>query len=613
MVSTKKISMVKFLLTLFCLFAFIPPTDAQLRAPGEPVSFTYLEAKHSAINFQKICCGHLQENFSKAAVTNLPVRFRNSSTWVKLETFQHVGILNFGPLINSATLFSHDPISGSVSTRKSGNLIRYSERSYKSNKIAFRINESDLDHHIYVLIRQFKSAVIAPNFYANDKFERNQSAAFLVHNSIIAAVCMIILFNILLGLISRQVIFLINAATSACLSATNLYITGLGPAYFWGNWAEYSNEIFKFTVSFGEIFGCLGVYVLLRQFGKQNKAVNALRYVIYTGIFLIIILPLFPSWLVSIAQEIFDTFIAIYLTSLVLILAWNRHEGALIMAPALFIAFLPGVFLYSAYKYFAFELFVPAEHVFEIMLFLEALLFSLILAYRMRIFELRAAKASRELVITQHNARRNLIEAIDNDRKRIASDLHDTAGQGLLAIANRISRLIGTKGLSNEDQNKITSAATYSKEIIQDIRRISHELHPAIVDHLGWEKAIEELFITLQDVEQISYKLSFDIDENNLDDSQKIHTYRIVQEILSNISKHSNASNCEAIFEHSGNYAIITITDDGKPAGKPTGASNSGASLGLSIIDQRVENLNGISSCQHANTGTTFSVKFPLT
>ena len=96
-----------------------------------------------------------------------------------------------------------------------------------------------------------------------------------------------------------------------------------------------------------------------------------------------------------------------------------------------------------------------------------------------------------------------------------------------------------------------------------DIRRISHDLHPAAIDHLGWREAVREVFHTLSETSGMEVTLDLDLPGKLLDSTQKLYVFRIVQEAVSNISRHSSAQHCRGKFWQDNQNLCAEIRDDG--------------------------------------------------
>ncbi|MGE0567146.1 MAG: tetratricopeptide repeat protein, partial [Bacteroidia bacterium] len=184
-----------------------------------------------------------------------------------------------------------------------------------------------------------------------------------------------------------------------------------------------------------------------------------------------------------------------------------------------------------------------------------------------------------------------LIETQEEERKRISKELHDGIGQNLLMI-------------KSECGNNTPLVET----TIDELRAISRNLHPVQLEKLGLEEALENVVITAEKNSEILF--SFEIDKVNdlLNPTQKINLYRIVQESVSNILKHSKASSARLTVYNDGKSVVTTIYDDG--VGFDLSSKRKSKSLGLTSIAERVNLLKGNLIIVSGEKGTRIEIKF---
>lgn len=201
--------------------------------------------------------------------------------------------------------------------------------------------------------------------------------------------------------------------------------------------------------------------------------------------------------------------------------------------------------------------------------------------YNYRIIQLKKSKQ------IQENFSRKLIENQENERRRIASGLHDSLGQNLLVINNDIKQLIKKQKEPNNDLEEISAMIFDS---INEVRHISAALHPHQLDKLGFKKAVEAMINRVSSSSGIEIEHDIDNVDNSLNKNQQINIYRIIQECLNNIIKHSNANKVEILIKTDFKTVNLTIVDNGKGF-NPNIISESG--FGLSGIKERVRLLGG--------------------
>lgn len=158
----------------------------------------------------------------------------------------------------------------------------------------------------------------------------------------------------------------------------------------------------------------------------------------------------------------------------------------------------------------------------------------------------------------------NLLEKQEEERKRIAGELHDSLGQELLIIKNRA--LLGI-----ENESNINSAVTHFNEIsslssqaIAEVRQIIYNLRPFQLDRIGLTSAIESLINRLKESVKIHFTLYIDNIDNIFEEKFQINIYRIIQEGVNNIIKHSDATEAVLMISKEEDFVYITIEDNGK-------------------------------------------------
>ena len=200
--------------------------------------------------------------------------------------------------------------------------------------------------------------------------------------------------------------------------------------------------------------------------------------------------------------------------------------------------------------------------------------------YYTRVSRLRAIADAKTLFSRQ------LIESQETERKRIASELHDGLGQNLVIIKNRA--VLGIKKGDDKERvakefNNISESAT---QALDEVREITNNLRPQLLDRLGLTKAIHAMLKKVSDVVEIESEI--DSIDNLFNESEEISVYRIIQESLNNVIKHSNAANAMVKIKRTESQILVTIADNGK--GFDTANLNSG--LGLVGLKERAQLLN---------------------
>ncbi|MFO7445227.1 MAG: two-component regulator propeller domain-containing protein [Ignavibacteriaceae bacterium] len=229
------------------------------------------------------------------------------------------------------------------------------------------------------------------------------------------------------------------------------------------------------------------------------------------------------------------------------------------------------------------------------------------------LFYMRLKKVKEEKV-KQENFSRQLIEKQETERKRIAAELHDSLGQNLLLIKNRavlgLQYINGNKDLA-EHVSEISSIAS---ETLKEVRQISHNLRPYQLDRLGLTDAVKGAVKKVAESSAINFELQCDDIDDLVAKEKEINIYRILQEALNNIIKHSDAANAQLSFLKKDDNLIISISDDGKGFNGIIDREGDGLSgYGLTGIQERVKILNGklfLNSAQ--GNGVKLAITLPV-
>ena len=188
-----------------------------------------------------------------------------------------------------------------------------------------------------------------------------------------------------------------------------------------------------------------------------------------------------------------------------------------------------------------------------------------------------------------------LLMSQDEERKRVAAELHDGLGQSLAIIKNRA--MIGMRDQSDQDRamEQLAEISATAASAILEVREITQNLRPYELDRLGLVAAIESMIERVS--ASTSIKISADLEriEGLLSPEAETSVYRIVQEGLNNVIKHSNATTVRIEIKRIGNKLAISVQDNGVGIIRPEPDDNGNKSrgFGLAGIAERVRVLGG--------------------
>ena len=200
--------------------------------------------------------------------------------------------------------------------------------------------------------------------------------------------------------------------------------------------------------------------------------------------------------------------------------------------------------------------------------------------FRQRIKRLEAEKANQE------RFSRQLLDTQESERKRIARELHDSLGQNLLVIKNGLIQLDGQEG-----NGKVEQLADITDQALTEVREISADLHPYQLDRLGLNKTIAGMVRRVSESSGII--LNFESDElrKKLSKKVEINLYRVIQEAVNNIIKHSGASEGKITIALKDEKVNIDIKDNGQ--GFVVGQKSKTGGLGLTGMAERLKIIDG--------------------
>jgi PAS domain S-box-containing protein len=202
-----------------------------------------------------------------------------------------------------------------------------------------------------------------------------------------------------------------------------------------------------------------------------------------------------------------------------------------------------------------------------------------------------------------------LIRAQENERSRLARELHDDLSQRLALLSIELDLL--NQAAENGTDPRISKLGDDVRLISHDVHRMSHELHPASLERLGLEVALGSFSREFSQAHGIDVSLSCENIPNNIPDATALCLYRIVQEALQNVAKHSGASSCDVALRFSDDNLRVDVLDSGKGFDAAAAGLGSG-SIGLIGMRERAMAVNGsLKIDSHEGKGTTVTVIVP--
>jgi len=206
-----------------------------------------------------------------------------------------------------------------------------------------------------------------------------------------------------------------------------------------------------------------------------------------------------------------------------------------------------------------------------------------------------------------------LIVAQEEERRRIGRDLHDGLTQNLAALAIVTGRLEeAAKATEDKDVDELRRIKEALMEMSENVHSFSRQLHPAIVEDLGLVLALQSLCEEVQRNENIQIDYEADAIPADISNTHELCVYRVAQEALRNVVKHSRATRAQVHLYSKNGTLKFQVRDNGRGFNLDKAKSKIG--LGLRIIEERVWFVGGKARVESGpGDGTVISVSIPLT
>ncbi|MCF8451274.1 MAG: sensor histidine kinase [Taibaiella sp.] len=226
---------------------------------------------------------------------------------------------------------------------------------------------------------------------------------------------------------------------------------------------------------------------------------------------------------------------------------------------------------------------------------------SLLLVSTIAVFNMRMNRKTKKL---QKMFSRDLVVNLENDKQRIAGELHDSIGQNLLFIKNQI-----VANIDNASNESLLEAITAT---IEEVRTVSKDLYPNQLEKYGLGAAVNSLADKTMDASGVFVSASLESIEPVLTKEAKINSYRIIQESITNVVKHAGAKAIRITGAIQRNRILLTILDNGKGFDPSALAQKAQSSFGLVGIEERARILDGKMQLDTSAAGTKITISFPI-
>ncbi len=227
---------------------------------------------------------------------------------------------------------------------------------------------------------------------------------------------------------------------------------------------------------------------------------------------------------------------------------------------------------------------------------------------RKKIIEKELEKRDLEIAY-QKDLLKSVIITQEDERKRIAQDLHDDISSKL-NIVSLNSQLLKTPNLSEAEILEISdNIIDLTKKALDNSRRIAHDLLPPVFEKFGLEAGIQELCLEISTTKLVKIDFVNNINFDFSDNDKHLHVFRILQELINNSIRHGNAKNISILMNEIDNIKTLKYNDDG--IGFDINNPENKKGLGMKNIASRINFLNGkLDIKSEINKGSEFLFSF---
>jgi PAS domain S-box-containing protein len=210
-----------------------------------------------------------------------------------------------------------------------------------------------------------------------------------------------------------------------------------------------------------------------------------------------------------------------------------------------------------------------------------------------------------------------LLRLQDEERRRIARDLHDSTGQDLVALSTTLSQLHDSIPSSGRKLRKLAAQCqALADQCIRGVRTLSYLLHPPMLDEAGLEDAIRHYASGFRERTGIEVEVEISPRVARLTPDVEVALFRVVQESLTNIQRHSGSSQAKIRIERYPGKITLEISDKGSGIPRNLRRQNGKLSFGLGVgipsMHERVKLIGGLLEIESSSSGTTVRVTIPV-
>ena len=241
--------------------------------------------------------------------------------------------------------------------------------------------------------------------------------------------------------------------------------------------------------------------------------------------------------------------------------------------------------------------------------FITLIIVVFVIKSRKRIFDGELEKKNLQIEF-QNQILQKTILTQEEERKRIAQDLHDDIGSKLIAVSLNLHLLQSQKTPESAKKEILENISAINNKAVETSRKIEHNLFPPVLEKFGLKAALEELTSDYNKTKSVEIKLNSKLSLNELSNTNQLQIFRIIQELINNSIKHGKSSQIDIDFEDDKSVNTCIYKDNGFGFNSKNLEKTKG--LGFSNIENRIANIKGKYAIV-SEIGKGFQINFTFT
>lgn len=510
---------------------------------------------------------------------------------------------------------------GFVQIGQSGMKLNFGERPYSHYDIVFPLALHSKSHKTYLVLIDNRgyNLNILPSIKGDQSFSTEEKKEYMFMGIFTGVMFFSILINIFLYLSLKEKIHLLYAQYVLCMLYWMYCSISFDFQYLYPNIPSFA-YISEYIASALALITMANLITAFLQVTRENSrfkwAMDLLKYLFYGLMLACLIINYWFGQDIALKVLFLRIFVAavITLTILFYIIAIEKILQRFMLA---WLYVIGGAFLiFGIIKHCVYLLSgnlnssmqsIPNDS--QIGLAFEAIVIFMGIVYRYNLYKDEKEKLLLQLTLNQKETLQKIVAAQEDERKRIAQDIHDDVGSTLGTLMLHISNVP-----ENKIQNAQEAEAHYQKSIaigrkaINDLRSISHDLLPKDFSEKGIFYILKKWVDELNVISNVRFTLITEGNDKSIDNIFSITIYRIINELINNTLKHSQASlaTIQLLITHT--EIMVMLEDNGIGVSTNTGTKG----IGMKNIYSRTDFLNGKINIDDSPAGTSIIIEIPI-